>query len=131
MMPSDAPDVPRYPLSTAMRNLENTHLAAVYSPLTPDIGGWIMEQRIWHALQSEWAGIYQNSYHFSPVSSVLGLPVIIAPTMTGITLYNEERGISFNLSDLQSGRYSTLDIKQLPGHIDWLSLIKSGARAVA
>lgn len=128
MMPSDVPDPPKYPLSTAMRNLENTHLAAVYSPLTPDTGGWIMEPRIWGALQSEWAGIYQYNYKQTPASSLLGLPVIIATTMTGITLYNEERGISFNLDDAGTGIYG---IKQIPGYIDWLALIKSGARAVA
>ena len=129
MMPTAIPEGAKCPLSTAMRNLENTHLAAVYAPLNPDTGCWIMESRMWGALQSEWAGLYQYSYNFSPPSTILGLPVIIAPTMTGITIYNEERGISFNLSDpTDSG---TLGIKQLPGHIDWLALIKTGARAVA
>jgi hypothetical protein len=89
-----------------------------------------MEMRVWHELQMEMFNTsrgYMTPSAMSPVS-LLGSSVVMVPHMTGVTLYDDERAVSFNMASHPSGHPS---VKQIPGHIDWLALIKSGARAVA
>ena len=126
MMPSDVPP-PGTPIWDMVRTLDSSYVNAM-SP--SDSVVWLMEMRVWHELQMEMFNTscgYMTPSAMSPVS-LLGSSVVMVPHMTGVTLYDDERAVSFNMASHPSGHPS---VKQIPGHIDWLALIKSGARAVA
>ena len=129
MMPSTTLVPSGTPIFDAIRTLDGQHTNTFYQPGSSDSMVWLMEPGTWHELQREMC--MSNYTYVAPADvTMLGWSVVTVPKMSGITLHDSERGFSFNLADLTPGQ-GQFGMQQILGHVDWLHLIKQGARAVA